>query len=518
MMRGYRNLKSANKLDFILSIKDEFTHSSINAINSNSSRLFLGSAISNCEIIVKQYLLSRVASYQLNKALLRNLGRPHSAFVHPLPKEWLKILESNGIKINYFQSFFVWNLYVLKNFLKGILVFFKILLTSSLEIIRPAFPRVENYVFFCGLTPGNLPKSSLKGVSYDLISWYIQWSRRNSKIREICHTVKGSEPLMIKGLLIKSIPSSLPPLYRISQLFHFIFWGFRAIILGLVDLILGRWWHPMLFAEASRSAQVRFQGPRRLAEEYFFHNSSWLFRPLWTYEAERLGCQIIFYFYSTNNETFKSQRQVQVQANSWQIVNWPIFLVWNKFQKKFIQRFVGYGAKIIETGPIWFVNNSDEDLHMPPNAIAVFDVQPQRDSLYQFLAAEVEYYVPETSKQFLLDIYSAIDQVGGTMVFKRKRNVGKVVHYKYRRFVDELNNRRNFMNINADISAFKVIEASSAVISMPFTSTALIAESLGKPSVYYDPLGVVHKDDRAAHGIPIITGPEELKRWLKSNI
>ena len=39
---------------------------------------------------------------------------------------------------------------------------------------------------------------------------------------------------------------------------------------------------------------------------------------------------------------------------------------------------------------------------------------------------------------------------------------------------------------------------------------------LGKPSCCYDPTGLVQKDDQAAHGIEIIRGPEELKKWVKA--
>lgn len=53
---------------------------------------------------------------------------------------------------------------------------------------------------------------------------------------------------------------------------------------------------------------------------------------------------------------------------------------------------------------------------------------------------------------------------------------------------------------------------------MPFTSTALIAKELGKVSIYYDPTGLIQKDDRAAHGIPIISGKKELKNWLETII
>jgi len=49
---------------------------------------------------------------------------------------------------------------------------------------------------------------------------------------------------------------------------------------------------------------------------------------------------------------------------------------------------------------------------------------------------------------------------------------------------------------------------------MPFTSTALVARNPGKPSYYYDPSGIIQKDDRATHGIPVISGVDELQEIL----
>ncbi len=51
---------------------------------------------------------------------------------------------------------------------------------------------------------------------------------------------------------------------------------------------------------------------------------------------------------------------------------------------------------------------------------------------------------------------------------------------------------------------------------MPFTSTAHIARELGKPACFYDPTGMIQRNDRAAHGIPIIIGRAELQAWLAS--
>ena len=103
------------------------------------------------------------------------------------------------------------------------------------------------------------------------------------------------------------------------------------------------------------------------------------------------------------------------------------------------------------------------------------------------------------------------------MVFKRKRQLNSKYHHpQYVRFVEKLSRWDDVVIIEGDIAAYKLIEKCSAVISMPSTSTAHIARELGKPTCFYDPTGIIQRDDRAAHGIPIIIGRDELHGWLAS--
>ena len=104
------------------------------------------------------------------------------------------------------------------------------------------------------------------------------------------------------------------------------------------------------------------------------------------------------------------------------------------------------------------------------------------------------------------------------MAWKCKRKIGSAVHPSYNSMGLKLASSPNLLSIDPDIAALSVIEASSIVISMPFTSTALIARSLEKPSYYYDPSGLIQKDDRAAHGIPVISGREELLQLFYSDV
>jgi polysaccharide biosynthesis PFTS motif protein len=85
----------------------------------------------------------------------------------------------------------------------------------------------------------------------------------------------------------------------------------------------------------------------------------------------------------------------------------------------------------------------------------------------------------------------------------------------YLRKISQLSEKVNYTSIDPGLDALNIIQQTKACISMPFTSTALIAKHEGKPSVYYDPSGMICKDDRAAHGIPVLNNIDELQQWIE---
>jgi polysaccharide biosynthesis PFTS motif protein len=104
------------------------------------------------------------------------------------------------------------------------------------------------------------------------------------------------------------------------------------------------------------------------------------------------------------------------------------------------------------------------------------------------------------------------------MIHKRKRDIGERLHPRYAAVLSRLAGSPAFASVSPDASALEIIARSDAVVSMPFTSTALLGRHLGKPSIFYDPHGLIQKDDRAAHGIPIVTGRAELIGWLAAEL
>jgi len=513
-MRGYRFLKEADRLDSIAVVKNELSNTRFGIIDHNTSRLFFGAAAEKAELIVRQYLLMRICSFGLNNALFYSLGAKGSAVIYPMPKLWQSVVVKHGFSVAKIRCSLLWAGYVGLFWGYGVLYILKQFLIALFEKICRRTPAHGRYAYFLGLTAGNIPQPCRDGRSHDIITWYARWKGKAERLETLCHGVANAKSSSVAGCHVMFSSQAVPPLGNLGSLVSFVTWALGVALLSALDLFRGHWWHALLLKESISAAIVRFEVPEKLARDYMFNNSSWIYRPLWTYEAEKKGSRILFYFYSTNVENFKRPEGYPLQANSWQVVNWPIYLAWDEYQADFLRRAVNPAVNVEVVGPIWFQSTSVEIPELPAGSVAVFDVQPQRSSRYPILAILEKYCGHRTAIQFLLDIHAAIRECKRTMVYKRKRRIGKMLHPEYAALVRSLSEAGGVFIIEPDTSVVRVIEGCFAVISMPFTATALWGRELGKPSIYYDPYGVVQKDDRAAHGIQVLCGVNELRGWL----
>ncbi len=514
MMRGYRILRSSNRLDLLINLKEDITNVSLSSPPNYPRLFFFGAGHQFAELSVKQFMLHRLLGIDFNKELLRALNRPDLEIYYPLPPEWRLVIEKYGFKTNTISNSIRWFGYKVLFFGYGLVTVAFSMLMGIKGLFKATSELHKNSAYFHGLTNKNLPNSTILEVSHDIISWYSKWIGRTPGLQSVFHSVHNSEITRLENVLIKYVPNEVPSLHEFLQILRFILWSLQSFTICLIDLLSSGYWHVLLWGEAARAFKTRLHNTNTLYNDYLFHNSWYLFRPLWTYEAEKKGSRILFYFYSTNCESFKTKEGYPVQANSWQIMTWSNFLVWDTYQADFVKRAIGNKGTIFIVGPIWFQSDNKEIPYLPENSVAVFDVQPHRDSRYQSLGLENNFFTPETMNRFLLDIYTAAEKNKVVMVLKRKRNIGKLVNNRYQILIDRLKNSQNFVTIDSDVSAFRLIERTSVVISIPFTSTAIIAKEMGKVSIYYDPTGEIQKDDRAAHGIPLISGISELSNWF----
>ncbi len=515
-MRGYKTLKELNELERIKLIKEELALTSIFKGENLASELIFGAGLKHSDLIIRQYLMSRVVNLKFNESLLIAIGSPKKKHTFLLPPEWLVILKKQGVRISLFWSAVHWNIFLLKMIAYGFFKFCQVLFESVSLLFRENH-RYGRYVFFINIEQNNLPLSEKSFNNYDVVSWYWEKFGRSKNLDRVAHSAKGTGSSFVNGIQTEKFQSPLPPLESLYLVIKLLAWFIKALIFVFIDLFIGRWWTPLIFGESVLATKARINSQDSFAIEYLFHNSGPIYRPLWTYEAKKKGAEISLYFYSTNNETFKKPEGYSLQANNWNLINWPNYLVWDNYQALFIEKFTQSNTNISVVGKIWFSSSIEEIQLLPKCSVAVFDVQPVRDAFYNILGLDFDYYTPLVCNQFISDISEVILQNDCFLIHKRKRKAGKkFFHHKYINLLQKLEKSSHFIKIDEDVSAQKVINNCLAVISMPFTSAALMAKMSGKPSIFYDPCGLIQKDDVAAHGIRVICGSKELNDWLLS--
>jgi polysaccharide biosynthesis PFTS motif protein len=522
VMRGYKKLQSDGQIHHIESLKDALSTTPffIDAkLGNQISKKIPGFSY---ELAIRQFIMyhfgHRVSMSNpyigLSKALLASIGEGNKRILYPIPMHWQNILKDHGFGVNRLGSQFLWILAVLFFWLYGVFYFFTIIwecLKIKKSFKKNDFSRsvflkdlsIKDYLSYPN-NPTNIISKVLNENSKDCLIWH-----DNKALKT--HTSINNQ-FQYSFLPLEKLPQA-------NQIFLFFLKSCWLIISSFCKLIFGKWQEAIMLRELILADFFSRVTKASLPNLFLFDHSKFVYRPIWTYITEAKGTKSVLYFYSTNNESVCLQSDWKRSNLKWSLMNWPNYWVWNKEQYDFIKRVTPFRGNIKIVGPILTGNNSQQsEINLPKKSVTVFDVQPQRDFKYQLLCEPTEYYIPDITNQFLDDIFCIVKRQNATMVYKGKRNIGKMAHYKYRSKMSKLSLEKEFLLIDSGNNAESVTAVSNCVISFPFTSTALIGKLQGKPSVYYDPTGRIDKLDTAAYGIPIISGPIELDKWLTEQL
>ena len=456
------------------------------------------------ELALRQFVTSKVLGLSFNKSIILSIAF-NRKLKHPLPKEWRKSIENQGIQVDKFICALLWHLFCLYFFLKSIITKLK-----NLNLLEKNHHNLSNYSYFIGLSNKHGKNVSSNPSSHNIINWYLNWKDKSSKISSICHSVNGVSSFNLRDIDIYK--ANLLPKLKGYQLFKFILF---CIFLSVYSLLffIKKPYQALLFEQIIIAYKVSILRKNQLAIDYLFNNSAYLYRPLWTYIAEIKGSRVLFYFYSANIEIAEIRKKYTLQ-HSWHLMSWPIYLVWDEYQADFIKKNNQQKYLIKVVGSIWFSSSDMNDI-IPSDAIAVFDIPPFRDAMQPYLGVSFEYYTYELVNKFLTDLDLILNENNIKMIYKMKRSSNYYYHKKYMKRIKELNVSSNFIEVNPSNDALQVIKKTRATISIPFTSTSIIAKLENKPSAYYDPTGQMRKDVNAAHGIIILSNIEELRSWIK---
>ena len=511
MMRGYRYLKKEDRLHIIEDAVQHLRDFQLQIPPKTFSALLWGEASQSAELIVRQRLSSRYI--ELTQSLLIASSEVDGSVIAPIPKVWRFELQRLGFRLDHFRSSLAWNFYLIKLCCHGLLEAL-LIIKSFIYAKKKVVAADEDYIYFCHLVANNIPTTAHKSSSNCILSWYSRWPGRRHDITSLRHSVADLPSLSLGSYDLRYQQSPLPGLTNRTEKIDF-FLSFLASLFCLLGSLCKRqWWNILIYRESIASLLVRFK-TNALAKEYWFHNSHF-YPPLWTYELPSKGSKCIYYFYSINCEPFLFRKDgSRPFITPYSIMNWPEYLVWDDCQRGFIRKCCGYLPKVSIVGTI---NFSDKVVSFPvprsQKVIAVFDVQPYRNSLYQGFGFANDYYVPDQCIAFFQDIVACAKDLDAKLLIKRKRDIGSALHPLYKKYVDSISSSENIIFVDSGLSAKAVMDCSIGSISMPYTSTAITSREMGIPSVYYVPSVACGVDFSLSHGIQTISGIDSLRSWM----
>ena len=490
-------------------LNTELTALDLGIVRSDYSRVMFEGPRSEVEIAARQVLLAASAGERLNAAILESMGSDGRPVAAPIPRQWVNHLRRSGLSVSRQRCVALFALMVARRFRGGLGQILAVIRQVPDSGVKPGVPHAH----FVDVQADNLPRPSGK-ESFDVVTWYLRWTGRDRDIVEIRHPILARGTEAVGGVLLRPVRGAPPALPDVAAKMRFAGWSVYAILAALAGMVTGRWVNALLLGDAARARHVALLSRDVLAREYMFSLSNSVYRPLWTYAAERRGSTITMFNYAASFYRFKTDRGYPHLELGFESMTWPRVLLWSEPLVTFSRANLKRVRAVELVPPICFSDSEEELPRSDRPCVAVFDVTPVRPACLPPFVPEIDYRNFEVGKRFLEDVYSALVELGYDMMWKRKRAFGSRHDRRYVRLAGEVSVRPGVLDVPPGISAFRVVDACRAVISMPFTSTGLIGVARSRPSVYYDPTGVLYKDDRAAQGVPLLSNRKELVEWL----
>lgn len=496
---------------------ENFQHIIADAADCNfifEKNSFFGSTLSEDSIrfFIAQHLMLRIGVTIIPKFLLYANGQNNKSkkprLIGPFPESLCLKIENSGYDVNRTISKFLWVLFIFAYWGYGV----KCALSEMITSFEHYDEKYAKNIFLSGVSRYSLiENSNQQKINYSFLTWI------KKKLPEKCtylHNVNGIDDTDHCQYVTNPVPS-FPYL---NQKIKYTAWVIWAIFFSFYKMLCGRWHYGFSLAEAAVAKKVDLIPIELLPRSYYFTSSNMMKKPLWLDFFEAKGGDTKLFLYSINIQGFEDKNGNRPQYAVFRHMTWKNIFVWNKTQKEYLANIMQFSPNFYIIGEVWF---SDADIQIQSSTaprISYFDVSPKRKSWLEIQTAKKIYYSRDLCISSLNKICHLCSDIGIDLLFKPKRKLGPEDDKAYKKATSRISQLANIIVCDPELSPKKLVEASDAVISLPFTSTGVIAQSMGKPTCYFDPSGELNPNDAVANGILIIQSVDELKVWIKENV
>ena len=488
-------------------------------INQYASKRFQKKFDGKFNITFKQFFCSNINSKKFNTKYFTSINN-RKKIIFPLPLAIINLFQIGDIKFNKRISIIYFFFKCLKNLIKATIKVILIFFERNNLIFKN-----KKSVFFADLKIYFFPVNEIKN-DFSCVGWFLKNEINKSDIDLIIHKEKKFTSNHIykdKKFIYRN--NLIPPIENIFLKFIFLIQGLIEILFCFFNLMRGKW-IDCLFAEHSIDfLKLNNINAKNLPLRYYFSSSYELVRPLWTYFLKNSKCVYFNYAASIPGFFYNGRRDYDFYNR---LLYWDEELHWSKY-------FIDYSLKInkdiknIKLVDYIYGQDSIEKINLnlkqKRKKIAVFDITPpfEKMSIINNIT-NLNYHTAKNIIKFLDDIYVCAENLDFDILWKQRWDTINYTHHKnknihdasYIEYSKQFNLRKNVYKSHSYIAPLKLINICDLCISLPFTSTSLIADKFKKKSIFYDPVSILSSSDIALQGIKLISGSKELKLYLKS--
>ncbi len=250
----------------------------------------------------------------------------------------------------------------------------------------------------------------------------------------------------------------------------------------------------------------------------FFTESSGEIRPYWTYGLEQQGIEVGLVNFSNSGIPSLSYHVEEYDA-SIILQNWTDVYCCTHRQFEQISKysFPKKEIKLKFIGVPWYRDKLTNQITTRQKYIAVFDFETHENHFGITTMNELGYGHSSMNEEFLVPIIETAHKLGFIVVHKPKRKKIVDMNDQSSKLIDRLSYHGNYIRLDPQVSPVRVILDAACVVSMPPTTTALIARELDIPSLYFDYFGQILPGDSALENIDLVSTQFELEKWLEIN-
>jgi len=247
------------------------------------------------------------------------------------------------------------------------------------------------------------------------------------------------------------------------------------------------------------------------------YSDSWV-KPLWLYRAEQFDVKVIFINLSSGLVPWQKDQPFYFDwqhLSAWRNI-WTASKLQNDIAHQRNLNFINSKFKIVGV-PDWI--DSIQSFDYNNIEVSIFDIEPHVLNFGQSALNDFGYGNIANTLKFLDEIAEVTSSMGVNCFHKPKRIIGDRRYQEYSEKITHLQKRYDtFHSINATVAPRRLINSSKLVISMPFTSTALIASELKVKNCFYDASKLVDLNDISSEGVLVLNNKHDLAKWLQSNL